>query len=381
MAEKRLPAAVRHFVIPIVSVALAVPVMRLLMDYGDVAVTPPCFAAVIISAWYGGLEGGLLATVLAGVSSAWILMPDMAIRDHILRVAVFAVVAVLASSLQAATKRAAQSAKEASDAAEEASKATSRFLAMLSHELRTPLNPIVTIARAYELDANLSPQLREDMSMIRQNVELETRLIDDLLDLTRIENKKMDLHLARISVDEPLKRAIDICEPEAKAKGVGMRLQLAAGESTVNGDAIRLQQVFWNLIRNAVKFTPSGGRVEIHTENARHGVLVRISDTGIGIEPSRLTRIFEAFEQGAKDIPTRFGGLGLGLAICDALTRAHAGTVTAASEGRGRGAVFTVWLPLADEAAGVADKSGRRRPCGPRPPTPPDVLSVSGGFF
>jgi signal transduction histidine kinase len=353
MDARTLPAPLRRYVTPIVTVALAVPVMRLLMDYDDAGVSPPCFAAVLISAWYGGLEAGLLATVLGGLATASVLMPHVsffvAIQDQLLRLGVFAVVAVLASSLDAATKRAGRAVKAAKEAAEEASTAKSRFIAMLSHELRTPLNPVVTIAGALEWDPGLCRDVREDMTMIRRNVELEMRLIDDLLDLTRIENGKMNLRMDSVDIHEPLSHAIGVCEPEARDKDVILIVELEAKNSLVKGDAMRLQQVFWNLIRNAIKFTPTLGRVHISTQDGPNsGVAVSVSDTGIGIDSNRLTAIFEAFEQGDRDIASRFGGLGLGLAICDALTKAHGGTIKAASDGKGRGATFTVWLPLSN---------------------------------
>ena len=162
----------------------------------------------------------------------------------------------------------------------------------------------------------------------------------------------MQLRLAPVNLYEPLQAAIEVCREDLRGKQLELVTRFHAKQTVLTGDAVRLQQVFWNLIRNAVKFTPNGGVIRIKTGNVAGRIFVEISDTGIGIDPKRLSSIFEAFEQGEPDIQTRFGGSGLGLAICQALVDAHEGVIVAASKGKGHGAAFTVALPVANVPAG-----------------------------
>lgn len=227
--------------------------------------------------------------------------------------------------------------------AERANKVKDQFLAALSHELRNPLSPILMISTAMELDTALSPEVREQARTIRTNAELETRLVDDLLDHTRITHGKLKLVVAPVDLHVVLKETEEIVRSESAAKGVTIKYQLEAAEHHVLGDAARLKQVFWNTIKNAVKFTPTGGEVRVTSSNVDGNIVVSVSDTGIGIAPEALPRVFRAFDQG--ELPSgSFGGLGLGLAITRALVEMHHGSITAESEGTGRGATFTVRL-------------------------------------
>jgi signal transduction histidine kinase len=340
----------------LVSVVAATVLTHWLTGIGDAGISPLFFAAVLVSGWYGGRGPGLLATLLSGAATAYLLLLSQAasytaIRDLILRLIVFTVVSLLASSLHVALKRAADAARRAKEAAEEASAAKSKFLAMVSHELRTPLSPVLMVAELLEQDPSLTPAVRKDVRSIRRNVDLEIRLIEDLVDLTRISAGKLRLREEPVDVHEPLRAAIEVCEADLREKGLELATDLAATESHVSGDPVRLQQIFWNLLRNAVKFTPAGGRISIVSRNTPEGhLLLEVSDTGMGIEPQRLGKIFEAFEQGEPDIHVRFGGLGLGLAICQALVAAHHGSIHASSQGRGLGAVFAVTLPVISPA-------------------------------
>jgi len=346
--------------IAIAGVGAAAVLTHFLRGLGDVGIAPQFFAAILLSAWYGGLGPGLLAIALSGVATGYFLLPPdhahagEAIGAYMLRLIVFTVVALLTNALHVATRRAAAAADRARQAAESASAAKSRFLAMVSHELRTPLSPVLMIAEILEQDPSLPQRVRRDMASIRRNVELERRLIDDLVDLTRISSGKMSLQCQPIDIHEPLAQAIRVCEAEAIEKGLKVATHFDAGQPVLSGDAVRLQQVFWNLLRNAVKFTPAGGAIDIYTSNAGGNIVVTFTDTGIGIEPQRLSSIFEAFEQGGADIQSQFGGLGLGLAICQALIEAHGGSIRAQSEGPGQGATFRVTLPArAAEAAAM----------------------------
>ena len=231
--------------------------------------------------------------------------------------------------------------------AEAASAAKDQFLAVLSHELRTPLTPVVMTVAAMEMDPTLSAQARQDLGMIRRNIELETKLIDDLLDVTRIANGKLRLQMRPNSAHTLLQHVIDICRGEIVAKRLDLRMELAASDEHILADGARLQQVFWNLLKNSVKFTPEGGRISLRTSNCDgQCVCIEVTDTGIGVDPAALSGIFNAFEQGNQSITRQFGGLGLGLAISKALVELHGGTIRAESQGKGHGATFTVILPL-----------------------------------
>jgi signal transduction histidine kinase/CheY-like chemotaxis protein len=226
-----------------------------------------------------------------------------------------------------------------------ANAAKDQFLALLSHELRSPLSPVIAMVGELEAELPDSPPVREALDVVRRNVELEARLIDDLLDVTRIAKGKLQLTFEPICVHQILHRAYEICREEIAAKNLEVKFHLRASESHVEGDPARLQQVFWNLIKNSVKFTPEKGRITIETLNpAPDKIEVRIIDTGIGIETEKIDRIFNAFEQGQADITRRFGGLGLGLAISKALIDAHGGKIRVESSGKDQGAIFSLEL-------------------------------------
>ena len=243
--------------------------------------------------------------------------------------------------------------------AEEANRAKDHFLAVLSHELRTPLTPVLTIAQMLERDPDLAEDARQDVIMIRRNVELEAQLIDDLLDLTRISRGKVELTFAAVDVHEKLRQIIGMCQMEAAAKQLQITTEFLADHRIVRGDVTRLQQVFWNLLRNAIKFTRPGDRIMLRTRNspaateipqeaeidAAPDLIIDVIDTGIGIEPEALRRVFDAFEQGGRETTRAFGGLGLGLTISKAMVDLHSGRITAASDGKDCGATFTVFLP------------------------------------
>jgi PAS domain S-box-containing protein len=247
----------------------------------------------------------------------------------------------------------------AKTAAERANAAKDHFLAALSHELRTPLTPALMISQLHSADERLPEEVRMDMETIRQNITLEARLIDDLLDLTRIARGKILLKIERVDVHALLREALRACSDDYFLnKRLRISCDLAAPESWIFGDPVRLEQVFWNLFKNAIKFTPESGEITIRTENGADCIRVRVSDTGVGIEPDKLRSIFDAFEQGGADRTRQFGGLGLGLAICKGIVDLHAGRIEAASAGVSRGTTMTVELPLAVEPLPPAPPAG-----------------------
>jgi len=234
---------------------------------------------------------------------------------------------------------------EARQRAEEASAAKDRFLATLSHELRTPLTPVMASVHRLERRGDLGPGMAESLAMIRRNIELEARLIDDLLDLTRIARGKVTLDRAPLDVHLVLSSVAQSSRSEFLQKGVALLTNLSAADHYALADGARLQQIFWNILKNAAKFTPQGGRVTLRTENPKPGrIRIVVADTGRGIRSDSLVRIFEAFDQGDVTAVRRGGGLGLGLAIARNLVEMHGGAISAASEGEGLGASFAVDL-------------------------------------
>jgi two-component system CheB/CheR fusion protein len=245
------------------------------------------------------------------------------------------------------------SAEHAKAAAELANRTKDYFLATLSHELRMPLAP-VAMGISMLLDRfDLDPSLRETLEMIARNVDLEARLIDDLLDLTRIARGKVELRKQRVELYTVVQRALEVCRADLESQALTLDMGAGpTGQYWVEADVARLQQVFWNLLKNAVKFTQRGGCVAVrcHLDGPAH-VVVEVRDNGIGIAPDALPRLFQAFEQGERSITRQFGGLGLGLAISKALVEMHGGTINAYSEGKNRGAAFRVRLPVCEAAA------------------------------
>jgi signal transduction histidine kinase len=231
---------------------------------------------------------------------------------------------------------------------EEASRTKDRLLAVLSHELRSPLSPILLAASALAGDRRLPVDARRRAAMIEHNATVEARLIDDLLDLTRVEHGKLALDRRPVALRQVLDEAIQTCAGELAAKRLALEVNLAgAGAAVLDADALRLTQASWNLLANAIKFTPPGGTVRLSAREEEGWVVVEIADSGIGIEASWLPRVFDAFEQGPPQSPRRHGGLGLGLTIAKAMVEAHGGSLTVASDGPGRGATFRMRLPKA----------------------------------
>src|SRR5437764_6688846 len=224
------------------------------------------------------------------------------------------------------------------------------FFGMLSHELRNPLTPLVALLEDLATEPGRSAKDRAALAIMRRNLDLETHLIDDLLDLTRVTSGKLQLHRETTDAHLCLRQAIGICQPDIDAKELQLAIELDAPRHFVDADASRLQQIFWNLIKNAVKFTPVGGRITIKTRSDEASRLtVEFRDTGIGIDSAALLHLFEPFFQIEHALRQRVGGLGLGLAICKAITEAHGGTLTATSAGLGKGATFRVELATVAE--------------------------------
>jgi PAS domain S-box-containing protein len=278
------------------------------------------------------------------------------------------------TELREARAKAEQHLKELEQAikeAESANRAKDQFLAVLSHELRTPLMPVLGATSLMLANSGLPNSVREDVEMIRRNVELEAKIIDDLLDVTRITSGKLQLTVEDVDLHLLIQNVMQICAPEIEGKSIRAELGLNAEPCFVRGDSTRLQQVLWNLIRNAAKFTAEHGTISIRTSCDDSILRLEVEDNGRGIDPQMLSRIFNAFDQGGAEVSPRFGGMGLGLAISKGIIDAHGGSITADSAGRGKGALFAVELaavmpePQKNEADSAPreqqQNSGRRR--------------------
>ncbi|MBD3886740.1 PAS domain S-box protein [Phormidium tenue FACHB-886] len=236
--------------------------------------------------------------------------------------------------------------RAAREAAETANRVKDEFLAVLSHELRSPLNPILgwsKLLRSRQLDEQKTERALE---VIERNAQMQAQLINDLLDVSRILRGKLSLDAQPVNLVTTIQAAMETVRLAAEAKSIQLNTQLEPDGGQVTGDAGRLQQVIWNLLTNAVKFTSEGGRVDIRLERINSQAQITVTDTGKGIPPDFLPYVFEHFRQENSATTRRFGGLGLGLAIVRYLVELHGGTVQADSPGEGQGATFTVWLPL-----------------------------------
>jgi signal transduction histidine kinase len=232
------------------------------------------------------------------------------------------------------------------DKVRESSSAKDRFLAMLSHELRTPLTPVMAVISSMHENAMLPEVFREDIGMALRNIKLETRIIDDLLDFHRLINGKFSLVNSAVDVHAMVQHVLQICREDVEEKGHEIVLELQAPRAVISGEAARIQQVLWNVMKNAIKFTAPRGSITIRSEEADSSLVVRIIDTGRGMTEEVIAVVFAPFEQGDSSIPMQFGGLGLGLAISKAFVEKHGGTIVAHSEGTGKGSTLTITLPL-----------------------------------
>jgi len=240
-----------------------------------------------------------------------------------------------------------ESERHARAAAERASVMKDEFLATLSHELRTPLSAILGWSQVLRSRVPAPEDLQRGLETIERNARMQTQLIEDLLDMSRVTSGKLRLDVQPVMPSTFIEAALETVRPSADAKGVRLEPVLDSGAGPVSGDPARLQQVVWNLLSNAIKFTPKGGKVQVLLERVNSHLEISVADTGEGIAPEFLDHVFERFRQADASTTRQYGGLGLGLAIVRSLTELHGGTIAARSAGRGKGSTFTVNLPLA----------------------------------
>jgi signal transduction histidine kinase len=337
----------------LVSTALALLSIRLL---DGLAARPstlaPCLAAVMFSSWYGGVISGLLATLLNSLAFAYFSLrlyppaPPYGINAAV-RLSEFVAVSVLICLLNAARSAAQERAEIARAEAEAANRTKDHFLAMVSHELRTPLHSILGWAHLLQTGKLSEAEFAHGLEMIANNTRTQARLVDELLDISRIVSGKLKIQTSSLELAPVVEEAVNVLRPAAQAKGIHLETALESG--CVLGDRDRLHQVVCNLLTNAIKFTPNGGRVHVKLERAPGGAQITIADTGIGISREFLPRVFDRFSQAETSADHR--GLGLGLAIVRHIVELHGGTVEVESQGQGKGATFIVRLPLTTAAA------------------------------
>jgi signal transduction histidine kinase len=348
----------RPYAVALLAGALAL-ILTLLVD--DPRVEPNTLllflAAVMCSSWYGGIGPGIVATAFTGLGAFYFYIPPafaLTLNEPgALRLVEYLAVSVLICILNETRRRLQARAEHASAEAAAANRVKDEFLAMVSHELRTPLSAILgwtKILRMRSTDPALTPRALE---IIERNAATESRLVEDLLDISRLATGHFQLHMHPLDLTPVVHAAIDTVRPAVEAKALDLRTQVQ-GTAPVLGDQERLQQVLWNLLSNAVKFTPERGSVEVVVRQVNTHARILVSDSGQGIDSAALPHIFERFHQGEADSKRR-GGLGLGLAIARHVAELHGGTLRAESAGKGKGARFVLELPtLAPRAEPVA---------------------------
>ncbi|HEX2748536.1 MAG TPA: PAS domain S-box protein [Verrucomicrobiales bacterium] len=266
----------------------------------------------------------------------------------------------------------------ASSHAEHQSRMKDEFLATLSHELRTPLQSIISWTQLMN-DGGLEPaEIAEGIKVIERSAYAQSRIVEDLLDMNRILSGKVRLDIQPVSLSSVIEESLEAVKPGAAAKAVRLEAILEPMPLPVSADPGRLQQIFWNLLSNSIKFTPRGGKVQVTLQRVNSHVEVTVCDTGIGIAPDFLPFVFDRFRQADSSPARRQGGLGLGLAIVKHLSELHGGSVSARSEGEGKGSCFTVFLPLPVVRTDLPDEA-RRHPSGPEGPYEPAKLPAIPG--
>jgi signal transduction histidine kinase/ActR/RegA family two-component response regulator len=357
-------------------VAAAAGLTRLIHPLREQTPALLLFAAVVASAWYGGLRPGLLAAVLAVLAlDRWFLpspvevFPGFAalLRGGVFVVGVLLIISLKGKSVRAEADRARLLNQLEGERARlaEAHRRKDQFLAMLGHELRNPLGPVRNAVQIMKRLGPADARQRQARDIIERQVAHMARLIDDLLDVSRVARGKVLLRKQRLDLVKLVRAAAEDHRPELEAEGLRLTVELPAGPLWADGDPTRLAQVLGNLLQNAGKYTDAGGQVAVRLAAGSDGrsAVLAVRDSGIGLEPGALAGVFEPFSQSDRSLDRSGGGLGLGLALVKGLVEAHGGTVSARSDGAGRGAEFSVRLPLAEApAAGTSSAE----PAGPQ---------------
>ncbi len=344
--------------------------IALVLRYYSINVNLTILVVVVLlgTTWYGGRGPGLLLAVLLEVATIMLTpaVPQTSTGRLVFAYFNLLVLLVTLVLLVSGRRRAEQEREQllkreqaARGEAEAANRLKDEFLATVSHELRTPLNAILGWASILNRRPLEEEPLRNALGVIERNAKAQARIIDDILDVSHIISGKLRIDPRPINLAHVIQAAIDTVRPAAAAKGITLTVSLDSDAGLVSGDPNRLQQIIWNLISNAIKFTPQDGWVEVRLEQIDSHLQVIVSDSGIGIDKQFLPYIFERFRQADSSMTRSYSGVGLGLAIVRHLVELHGGTVSAESDGVGQGATLTVTLPVKDNAeAGASGVSG-----------------------
>ena len=348
MRSQRPLVRLKHHALAVLFVLLAFGLTLALQAVASRAYYILFVPAVMFAAWFGGLAAGLTASVATIVLTVAFLLPTGTVVDQLAWVVVAAAVAIATSTL-VARRRVAEArlshllAQEQvrRGEAESQNERKSAFLAQVAHELRQPLGAITTAAALLDA-ATVSPATKDRaLGVITRQTEHLRRLVDDLLDLSRMTRNELQLRKANMDICEVVEDCCHSIEPDAKGRGIRFASSVPNCPLPIHADAIRIRQIVLNLLTNAVKFTDAGGEVHLLVEQHPSEVVIRVTDTGRGISPDRLSTIFDMFQTGGGEGV----GLGVGLAVVKGLTEVHGGTVRATSAGPGRGCEFIVTLP------------------------------------
>ena len=357
-----------------IAATAAVALVRLAVSdtVGNFAPIVTFTVAIVIAAWYGGLKPGLLATVLSTLAADYLYTP----RRHsfyvetlsgavALGVLCFAgvLISLLCESLHRTQRRleseqenlrqSVELQRQMRDAMTESDRRKDEFLATLAHELRNPLAPVRNAIHILRARMPPTPELQWARDVIDRQVTQMTRLIDDLMDVSRISRGTFELRRERVALDDVVRSAVETSRPGIDASGHELSVYLASEPIYLDADVIRLAQVFANLLNNAAKYTGPGGRIAVTAEREVGMVSVTVQDSGIGIPAEKLTQVFEPFTQLDHSLERSRGGLGIGLALARRLVEMHGGTIEAHSPGPGGGSQFVVRLPLAARQGGL----------------------------
>lgn len=354
------------------SVAIAVWLNWLLDKWIEPRAAPLFLAAVAVTAWRGGKYPGLFATALAVLAIDFFFQPPLYAfelsGENVVNTLVFVVVALLISWIDDGRKNALRerdrlltSERAARAAAEEANRAKDTFLAIVTHELRAPLNTILGWTNLMAKGTLDAEKTKHAVAVIERGARTQTRLVEDLLDISRIKTGKFLIDAQPVELSAVVEAAVESVAPAIAAKQIILHKDFGERVGLIGGDAERLQQVVWNLLSNSVKFTPELGQIEIRLERANRHARLTIYDSGAGIRKEFLPFVFDSFRQSDETDKARYKGLGLGLAIVRHLVEAHGGTVTATSAGENLGATFTIEFPLLAPEAQSNEQNASRR--------------------
>ena len=346
----------RPYAVGVASACAALALTYLVSPLLDPVRSPLLLAAVVVSAWYGGLGAGLVTSAIAVFTKMYFILPPRGFHvsdiEDLLYLWTFVVVAVLISTMTGALRRAEAAQRvlianeqAARAEAEAANRARDIFLAKIAHELRTPLQAAMSWAQSLHAARPDEHRFSDALARLHRTLAAQSHLIDDLLAASRIVAGKMRLTSGPVMLAPVVTAAVDTARAAALHPQPVVDLDVDPSVGPVLGDRARLEQVVCNLVSNALKFTPADGRVAVQLERAGERARVVVADTGRGIEPEMLSRLFDEFWQ-ARTAGSAAAGLGLGLSIARQLVEMHGGTITADSKGAGHGVTFVVELPL-----------------------------------